>query len=196
MLDTGQHQIIHGKVEFDRLNLRAYDYMNFFPFYTRHPLLRVDMPGVEVLDEAGVPLLIDRFPPDARFQSLQLYQRGHRWRTLEHTLPNRLFSRSPRELFDEWQSGLELTSSVDEQVERELLADIAGERFYYLDYFWGEFDHIAHLNNDRESQARLARKAGRVHRSSLDRDSPKFFSGGNGTGAGIGSWNQLGTRLI
>jgi hypothetical protein len=41
----------------------------------------------------------------------------------------------------------------------------------------------------------LARKAGRVHRSSLDRDSPKFFSGGNGTGAGIGSWNQLGTAL-
>jgi hypothetical protein len=69
MLDTGQHQIIHGNVEFDRLTLRAYDYMNFFPFYTRHPLLRVDMPGVEVLDEAGVPLLIDRFPPDARFKA-------------------------------------------------------------------------------------------------------------------------------
>ena len=158
MLDTGQHQIIHGNVEYDRFTLRSYDYMNFFPFYTRHPLLRVDMPGVETLDEAGVPLLIDRFAPDDRFQSLELYQRGHRWRTLEHTLPNRLFSRSPRELFDEWQSGLELAGSVDEQAERELLNDIATKNFAYLDYFSGDFDHIAHLTNDRESQARMLAK--------------------------------------
>jgi len=154
MLDTGQHQVIHGNVEYDRYTLRAYDYLNFFPFYTRHPT-RSDMPGVAVLDEAGVPLIIDEFPVDSRFQSLELYQRGHRWRTLQRSLPNRLLSRSPRELFDEWQSGLELSGSVNEQVERELLAELSGSQVTYLDYFSGEFDHIAHLTNDRDSQARL-----------------------------------------
>lgn len=157
MLDTGQHQIVHGNVEYDRFTLNAYDYLNFFPYYTRHPLLRVDMPGVEVLDEAGVPLIVDQFPVRNRFQSLELYQRGHRWRTLGHSVPNR-FIRSPRELFDEWQTGLELTRSVDEQVERELLANLAAEQLIYLDYFSGEFDHIAHLSNDRESQRRALEK--------------------------------------
>ena len=158
MLETGRHQIIHGNAEFDRLTLRGYDYLNFFPLYMRHPLAQLEMPGVAVLDEAGIPLIIDRFEPGQRFQGLELFQRGRRWRTLEHSLPNRLFSRSPRRLFDEWQSGLELSNSVGEQIERELVAGVAENRFIYLDYFSGDFDHIAHLTNDRESQAAVLRK--------------------------------------
>ena len=158
MLESGRHQIIHGNVEFDRYTLRGYDYLNFFPLYILHPLAQVEMPGVAVLDEAGVPLLIDRFQPSERFQSLEMYQRGHRWRTLEHSLPNRLFTRSPRQLFDEWQSGVELSSSVAEQMERELIASLSDNRVAYLDYFSGDFDHIAHLTNDRESHVAALKK--------------------------------------
>ncbi len=32
MLDTGQHQTIHGNAEFDRFVPRVYDYLNFFPY--------------------------------------------------------------------------------------------------------------------------------------------------------------------
>src|SRR5918997_807821 len=33
MLDTGQHLQIKGNVEFDRLTLHSYDYLNFSPFW-------------------------------------------------------------------------------------------------------------------------------------------------------------------
>ncbi|MBV9674732.1 MAG: hypothetical protein JO185_00240, partial [Acidobacteriaceae bacterium] len=33
MLDTGQHTVIRGNVEYDRYTGRVYDYLNFFPFY-------------------------------------------------------------------------------------------------------------------------------------------------------------------
>jgi hypothetical protein len=63
LLDTGQHLQIHGNAEFDRYTYHVYDYMNFFPFYVGYARLhRVDMPGVEVMDSLGIPLLIDYFP--------------------------------------------------------------------------------------------------------------------------------------
>src|SRR4249919_1999272 len=63
MLDTGQHLQVKGNVEFDRLTLHAYDYLNFIPFYFENLAQQhVDMPGVEVLDELGTPLLIDAYP--------------------------------------------------------------------------------------------------------------------------------------
>jgi hypothetical protein len=52
LLDTGQHLQIRGNAEFDRYTNHVYDYLNFFPFYLGYALShRVDMPGVEVLDE-------------------------------------------------------------------------------------------------------------------------------------------------
>src|SRR6185503_6569861 len=55
LLDTGQHLQIKGNVEFDRLTLHAYDYLNFFPLYVnRISGTRIDMPGVEVLDSLGI----------------------------------------------------------------------------------------------------------------------------------------------
>ncbi|MGP0072478.1 MAG: alkaline phosphatase family protein [Bryobacteraceae bacterium] len=155
LLDTGQHLQIHGNAEFDRYTGHVYDYMNFFPFYLGYARLRkVDMPGVEVLDDQKIPLLIDHFPYAARYQSFQLYQRGVRWETLKEALPHH-FSRGLRELLDEWTTGFELSSSVEEQTERELIAKLSDPSVQYLDYFTGDFDHTAHAAADVESQ-RLA----------------------------------------
>jgi hypothetical protein len=155
LLDTGQHLQIHGNAEFDRYTYHVYDYMNFFPFYVGYARKRrVDMPGVEVLDSVGVPLLIDYFPYAATYQSFQLYQRGVRWETLKEALPNR-FSRSWHELLDEWTIGLEIGSSVEDQTERELIAKLSDPNIQYLDYFTGDFDHVAHATADPTAQ-RLA----------------------------------------
>ena len=155
LLDTGQHLQIHGNAEFDRYSGHVYDYMNFFPFYVGYARnRRVDMPGVEVLDDQKVPLLIDRFPYPAIYQSFQLYQRGVRWETLKEALPHH-FSRGLRELLDEWTIGFGLSSSVEEQTERELIAKLSDPSVQYLDYFTGDFDHVAHATSDVASQ-RLA----------------------------------------
>ncbi|HTW66978.1 MAG TPA: alkaline phosphatase family protein [Bryobacteraceae bacterium] len=155
ILDTGQHLQIHGNAEFDRYTYHVYDYMNFFPFYLGYARShRVDMPGVEVLDSLGIPLLIDYFPYGASYQSFQLYQRGVRWKTLQDALPHR-FSRSLRELLDEWSIGFEIGSSVEDQTERELIARLSDPNVQYLDYFTGDFDHTAHATSDVASQ-RLA----------------------------------------
>jgi len=155
LLDTGQHLQIHGNAEFDRYTGHVYDYMNFFPFYLGYARLRkVDMPGVEVLDEQKIPLLIDRFPYPAVYQSFQLYQRGVRWETLKEALPKR-FSRGLRELLDEWTIGFDLGNSVEEQTERELIAKLSDPSIQYLDYFTGSFDHTAHAASEPVAQ-RLA----------------------------------------
>src|ERR1700689_3519844 len=125
LLDTGQHLQILGNPDLDPYPGHVYDYMNFFPFYVGYARLRkVDMPGVEVLDEQNIPLLIDRFPYPAVYQSFQLYQRGVRWETLKEALPKR-FSRDLRELLDEWTIGFDLGNSVEEQTERELIAKLS-----------------------------------------------------------------------
>lgn len=153
MLDTGYPQRIHGNVEYDRLTLGVYDYLNFFPFYLNNAMARrADMPGVEVLDASGVPLLIDQFPWEQRYQSFQLFQRWVRWKTLQKSLQNRFTSRSPKELFDEWQLGFGMGNGVYEQTEREVLQHLQDPNCLYLDYYSGEFDHTAHLTNDHDAQ--------------------------------------------
>lgn len=153
LLDTGQHLQIKGNVEFDRFTLHSYDYLNFIPFWVANVAHRhVDMPGPEVLDEVGVPLLVDTYPYDERYHSFQLYQRGLRWTTLERGLKNRITSRSPGELFDEWTLGFETRSIVMEQLERELIEKLNDPRIRYLDFYTSEFDHSAHHNHDRGTQ--------------------------------------------
>ncbi len=153
ILDTGRHLVIRGNSEFDRYTLHSYDYLNFFPFYVGYARkTRVDMPGVEVLDEQGVPLLIDRFPPDQRFQGFQLYQRGVSWTTLRDSLGRTFTGKPAKELFDEWQTGLALGGSIYIQTERELIANLSNPNIPYLDFFTGEYDHTAHLSNDPVAQ--------------------------------------------
>lgn len=152
LLDTGQHLQIKGNVEFDRYTLHSYDYLNFIPFYINHATQRrVDMPGLEVLDELGVPLLADAYPYDERHISFQLFQRGARWSTLQRGLTNRFTSRSPRELFDEWTIGFDTRGIIFEQMERELMEKLNDPRVRYLDYYTSSFDHATHHNRDRET---------------------------------------------
>ncbi|HWT04022.1 MAG TPA: alkaline phosphatase family protein [Pyrinomonadaceae bacterium] len=151
MIDTGQHLQIKGNVEYDRLTLHTYDYLNFLPFYISNiGQRRVDMPGAETLDEAGIPLLVDAYGQEERFMSLQLYQRGMRWSTIQRGLQNR-FLKSPRELLDEWTTGFETRSTFFDQLERELIERLSNPRFRYLDLYLSDFDHVAHHNRDGES---------------------------------------------
>ncbi|HEY0384357.1 MAG TPA: alkaline phosphatase family protein, partial [Pyrinomonadaceae bacterium] len=152
LLDTGQHLQIKGNVEFDRYTLHSYDYLNFIPLYVENVAQRrVDMPGVEVLDELGLPLLMDAFPHGERYISFQLYQRGVRWMTLGMGLRNRLTASSPRELVDEWTTGFEARNIIMDQLERELVQKLSDPKVRYLDYYTTEFDHTSHHNNDAAS---------------------------------------------
>jgi len=152
MLDTGQHLTIRANAEFDRFMPRAYDYLNFFPFYVGYARLkRADMPGVEVLDQFGVPLLLDQYPPEARHESMQLFQRGVRWTTLKDSIKSQV-SRPARELINEWETGLEMAPGIDREEEKELIAALADPQILYLDYYLGDYDHSAHLTNDDASQ--------------------------------------------
>lgn len=162
LLDTGQHLQIKGNVEFDRYTLHSYDYLNVLFFYLNNSLARrVDTPGVEVLDEAGIPLLIDAFPYNERYQAFQLYQRGVRWTTLERGLKNS-FLMKPREFVDEWTIGFERNDIVLGQLEREMIEKLNDSRIRYLDYYMGVFDHTAHGNRDRESQLLALQKVDAV----------------------------------
>lgn len=151
ILDTGQHLQVKANVEFDRYTLHAYDYLNFIPFYFKSAAgSRIDMPGAEVLDTLGLPLLCDAFPHDERYISFQLYQRGMRFATLRDGLRNR-FIRNPRELIDEWTMGLQTRNMFFEQLEKEMIQSLGNPRIRYLDLYISNFDHVAHHNRDRQS---------------------------------------------
>ena len=150
VLDTGRHLQIKANVEFDRLTLHSYDYLNFIPFWLGHlGRVRVDMPGAELLDELGVPLLVDSYPYDERHISFQLYQRGTRWTTLERGLKNRFIRRAPGEVFDEWLLEYDTRTILMDQLERELIEKLKDPRVRYLDYYTSDFDHAAHHNRER-----------------------------------------------
>src|SRR3984957_14986392 len=153
LLDTGQRLEIRGNAEYDRYTLREEDYLNFFPFYLAYATSqRTDMPGVALLDENGIRLLSDRFPYREKYQSFQLLQRGVRWKTLESSLKSTFTSRPLKEIFDEWQTGFSMSGSVHAQTERELIGALRYPPILYLVHFTGEFDHVAHLTNDRVAQ--------------------------------------------
>ncbi len=109
------------------------------------------MVGVEVLDSVGVPLLTDAFPHNERFATLSLFQRAPRYITFQKALENKL-KRGPKELFDDWAIGFDITSSVPDQWVREVIDGIGNPRLRYLQLVVTDFDHRTHHNNDRESQ--------------------------------------------
>jgi len=152
LLDTGRPLQIRGNVEYDRYTLRPYDYLNFVPFYFSAATAgRVDMRGVEVLDDLGIPLLLDRFPVGERHQSFQLLQRGVRWDSLKSAL-KRFVAKAPGDLLDEWIVGMSIGNSLNRQFEQDLLTALKNPKLRYLDIFTGEYDHVAHLTNDPVSQ--------------------------------------------
>lgn len=163
ILDTGRPMAIRGNVEYDRYTLRAFDYLNFIPFYFKFAFSKtIDMPGVEVLDDLGVPLLADRFAFEERRQTFQLFQRGIRWGTLHRAARNPFSLTSPRELLDEWQAGFELTRALHEETERDLIAALNDPRILYLDLFIGDFDHVGHLDNSVKAQREVVRAMDRL----------------------------------
>jgi Type I phosphodiesterase / nucleotide pyrophosphatase len=146
-LDTGHHTVIRGNVEYDRYTGRVYDYLNFFPFYISYARLRqVDMPGVEVLDRAGIPLLLDHFPYQGSYQSFQLYQRGVRWSTLTNVLKQRFSSKALWSLIE--GSGPSLDDLWAHQTEIEIDRAIEDPAVRYLDFFVGDVDHEGHATSD------------------------------------------------
>jgi hypothetical protein len=152
LLETGQHLQIKGNVEFDRYTLYPYDYLNFIPFYVSGINgSRVDMRAVEVMDSLGLPLLSDAYPHNERYITYSLFLRGPRYSTLQNSLQNR-FAKSPKELFDEWTMGFDMRGAVTDQLVRELITKLGDPKVRYLDLMMADFDHIAHHNNDLQSQ--------------------------------------------
>ena len=150
-LDTGQHLQIKGNVEFDRDILHAYDYLNFIPFYFKQALgSDVDMPGTEVLDSLGVPMLIDAYDNYERLPGSQLYGRGARIKTLQRAGQAK-FLRNPIDVAGEFFTGFDVREAVPAQIERELVERLQDPRTRYLDLYDTSFDHVAHHNNDRYS---------------------------------------------
>ena len=151
MLNTGQHTVIRGNVEYDRYTGEVYDYLNFFPFYLDYAKSReVDMAGVEVLDSASIPMLADSFKYSHTYQSPQLFQRGVRWRTLEHSL-GRQFSRDGLLSIIEGAGRPSLEDNLEQQTESELNTALQGGGALYLDFFTGRLDHEAHATSQPEA---------------------------------------------
>lgn len=153
LLDSGRHLQIRGNVEYDRYTLHPYDYLNFFPFYFSYAASKqVDMPAAELMDQEGVPLLVDRFPYEQRFQSPQLFQRGLRLESLPDALKRAIAASSPRDFLDEWNIGLPWAGAWYRQNEADLISSLKDPQIHYLDYFTGEYDHLGHLTGDPVSQ--------------------------------------------
>ncbi len=151
LLETGQHLQIKGNVEFDRYTQKTYDYLNFIPFIVNTSRgMRVDMPGAEVLDSLGEPLLVDAFAHDERYLTFSLFQRGPRFITFPRSLETK-FKQAPRQLFDEWTMGLGFRDAIPNQLIRELIQGLQNPKLRYLDLSLTEYDHAAHHNNDRET---------------------------------------------
>lgn len=114
----------------------------------------MDKIGAEVFDDLGIPLLVDAFDYEARWQSFQLFQRGTRWTTLGNAAKNFFTTRSVNDVAAEWAGGLDFRGTMTKQYERELIAKLNDPRVRTVDCFTPEFDHVAHLHRDRASQLR------------------------------------------
>lgn len=146
ILDTGHHSIIRGNVEFDRYTGEVYDYLNFFPLYIGYARQRqVDMPGVEVLDRAGIPLLIDHYQTPEVFQSFQLFQRGVRWKTLQSVLQRKFSSKSIFSMIEGATPSYD--SLLEEQTQSELEDGLQKPQVLYLDLYIGKIDHEGHATS-------------------------------------------------
>lgn len=163
ILDTGQHLQLKGNVEYDRFNLRAYDYLNFLPFQINYSLeKRMDMPAVEVLDQLGVPLLSDAFSYDKKYTGFQLLQRDNSLPAIASGFIN-LFPKNAGDLIDEWTSGFRFMEMPIDQNERDITGKLnKNAEINYFDYYTNSFDHVSHLNNSDQSRFEKLRELDRT----------------------------------
>jgi hypothetical protein len=175
ILDTGRHAVIRGNVEFDRYTGKSFDYLNFFPLYVGSARKRqIDMPGVEVLDRAGVPLFLDYFQKPQTYQSFQLFQRGVRWETISEVLKRRFSSNAIIATIED--AGVpSYESLLQSQTDAELATDISGAEILYMDFYDGAVDHAGHeisqpealLETLRGVDARVGRLWSEIQKSPL-----------------------------
>ena len=159
-LDTGQRLQIKGNVEFDRFTLHAYDYLNIIPFYTEYGLSKrkADMPGTEVMDQLGIPLLSDAFNYKNRYTSQQLFQRGNNWEVIASGFL-KLYPGNPTDLIDEWTLGIDFLNMTINQAERDIVDKLnTRPDIDYFDYYDASFDHASHSNNDTASRLAALKK--------------------------------------
>jgi hypothetical protein len=161
LIDTGQPSVIKGNLEFDRLTLQSYDYLNVFSHVLKNATGRESTTsGVRVTDEQGLPLLSDAYEPSERYVSAQLFARG--LPTGLSNLKRLLTFQNPKEWFDEWTMGFERDSILFEVLERDLIAELKKPNVRYLDFLIPVFDHVVHVNREPEAALRALRQIDEV----------------------------------
>jgi Type I phosphodiesterase / nucleotide pyrophosphatase len=150
LLDTGQPSVIKGNLEFDRLTLQPYDYMNAFAHVVKN-IAGGDRatPGVNVLDEQGLPLLSDAYTASERRLSVQIYVRG--LPTGVGSMKGLFTLQNPKEWLDEWTIGFEKGPIVFEILERDLISKLKNPEIRYFDFLLPVYDHTAHINREPEA---------------------------------------------
>jgi hypothetical protein len=153
ILDTGQPSPIKGNLEFDRLTLAPYDYLNIFTFVLKNSTGRAsDSPAAMLLDELGVPLISDAYPPAARSTAIQVVTRDLRPASWASSLKRILTFHSPKAWLDEWAIGIDAETVLFQAFVRELITKLMNPEIQYLDVLLPYFDHTAHLNRAPEAQ--------------------------------------------
>jgi len=156
MLDTGHHSVIRGNVEYDRFTGEVYDYLNFFPLYVGYARQRqADMPGVAVLDRAGIPLLIDRYKYPEVFQSFQLFQRGLSWVSLGNVLKRRFSSNAIVSMLE--GATPSYNSLLEQQTHADLEEKLKDPKVLYLDLYLSKVDHEGHATNQPAAMLKALR---------------------------------------
>jgi len=161
LIDTGHPSIIKGNLEFDRLTLQSYDYLNVFSHVLKSATGgESTTSGVRVTDEQGLPLLSDAYAPSQRYVSAQLFVRG--LPTGLSNLKRLLTLQNPKEWFDEWTMGFERDSILFEVLERDLISKLKNPKVRYLDFLIPVFDHVVHVNREPEAALRALRQMDEV----------------------------------
>jgi hypothetical protein len=161
LLDSGQPGIIKGNLEFDRLTLRSYDYLNLFARVLRRATGKeIGTPAIEVMDEQRTPVLSDAYAVSERNVGAQVLTR-----VLPNSVQNmkRLLTlQGPKEWLDEWTIGFDQTSFVFEILEHDLIENLKKSEVRYIDFMIPAYDHIVHVNRAPEASLRALQEIDRV----------------------------------
>lgn len=176
VLDTGHLPVIRGNVEFDRISGRVEDYLNYNLYYwERLRRGRLEPRLMEILNEAGISLFSDIFPPDKKYLSPQLVQRVGRWMDLARPLV-KMVEPDLKKRVGDLVLGVDAKELFLESNLAELLANLADERRDYLDFYSPVLDKRLHNDNSEEvvleTLREIDRIIGRIHQ--VIQNSPRY----------------------